>query len=66
MNTIYRRVKQDSGQCRHLAVNIGKGRRPENLGSKFYARIERVGARWQSSIPLDGDTLEQAMESAKS
>jgi integrase len=65
MTTIYRRGKNDAGKWRYIAVNTGKDRQPENLGSRFYARVKRVGAKWQSWIPLDGDTLEQAIPSAE-
>ncbi len=65
MLSIYRRIKNDSGKWRYIRVNIGKGRRPENLGSQFFGRIKRIGARWQSWVSLDGQTLDDAIEAAK-
>jgi hypothetical protein len=49
-----------------VAVNIGRGRRPEGLdGSKFFIRIKKQGDKWQSWIPLDGETLTEAIQSAE-
>lgn len=66
MNTIYRRIKNDTGKWRYVAVNTGRGRRPEGLeGSKFYTRIKKRGDKWQSWIALDGATLPEAVASAE-
>jgi integrase len=80
MNAIYTRMKaikigrgkwqaDPNGTWRYVAVNLGRGRRPDNLQGPFYTRILGPGKKdplkkVQSWQLLDGDTLDAAIKSA--
>jgi integrase len=64
VNSIYIRQKNDSGVWRYRSLNVGRGRRPASLQGPFFTRYRKSGAKWQSWVPLDADTLDEAIKAA--
>jgi integrase len=70
LKALYTRQKNELGQWRYERVNVGPGRRRDDLQGPFYTRILGPGKKdpakkVQSWHLLDGETLDEAKAAAK-
>ena len=54
---IYQRLKDATGKWKYQSIREGRGLQTGDLKGTFFTRIVKPGAKWQSWVHLDGETL---------